>query len=177
MNKINLYLIFMLLTIISCTRHADNGNALWLPEGDPKVNAEVVVDESLDLINDGFMIKDTPEGRKIMAKTEIGALYGTYALQRLERTGKAGGTLDIREEPSYERRILNHWDNPDLTVERGYAGQSLWKWESLPEAVLPVYEEYARANAYKNERPAPRANTIPPLSSISGTNDIKIVDK
>ena len=145
MNKINLYLIFMLLTIISCTRHADNGNALWLPEGTPEVKADVRVDESLDLKNDGFIIRDLPEGRTIMAKTETGAMYGVYALQRLERTGKADGKLDIREEPSYERRILNHWDNLDNTVERGYAGWSIWHWgEDIP---VERIKEYARLNA------------------------------
>lgn len=145
MNKINLYLTFMLLTIISCTRHADNGNALWLPEGTPEVKADVRVDESLDLKNDGFIIRDLPEGRTIMAKTETGAMYGVYALQRLERTGKADGKLDIREEPSYERRILNHWDNLDNTVERGYAGWSIWHWgEDIP---VERIKEYARLNA------------------------------
>ena len=133
-----------MLTIISC-KPADNGNALWLPEGTPKVDAAVRIDESLDLKNDGFMIKDLPEGRIILAKTEIGAMYGTYALQRLERTGKADGTLDIREEPSYERRILNHWDNLDNTVERGYAGWSIWHWgEPVP---VDLIKEYSRLNA------------------------------
>ena len=44
-------------------------------------------------------------------------------------------------------RILNHWDNPDGTVERGYAGRSLWNWEELPGTLSPRYEAYARANA------------------------------
>jgi len=145
MNKVSVYIIFLSLTIISCTRHADNGNALWLPEGTPEVNAEVRVDESLDLENDGFIIKDLPEGRTVMAKTETGAMYGVYALQRLERTGQAEGNLDIREEPSYERRILNHWDNLDNTVERGYAGWSIWHWgEQVPTGRI---KEYARLNA------------------------------
>lgn len=144
MNKVNYFIIFIMLTIISC-KPADNGNALWLPEGTPKVDAAVKIDESLDLKNDGFMIKDLPEGRTILAKTEIGAMYGTYALQRLERTGKADGTLDIREEPSYERRILNHWDNLDNTVERGYAGWSIWHWgEPVP---VDLIKEYSRLNA------------------------------
>lgn len=144
MNKVNYFIIFIMLTIISC-KPADNGNALWLPEGTPKVDAAVRIDESLDLKNDGFMIKDLPEGRIILAKTEIGAMYGTYALQRLERTGKADGTLDIREEPSYERRILNHWDNLDNTVERGYAGWSIWHWgEPVP---VDLIKEYSRLNA------------------------------
>lgn len=145
MSRIVFSIIIALFTIISCSKPADNGNSLWLPEGTPEVNADIRVDETLDLKNDGFIIRDLPEGRTIMAKTEIGAMYGTYALQRLERTGKAKGTLDIREEPSYERRILNHWDNLDNTVERGYAGWSIWHWgEPVP---VELIKEYSRLNA------------------------------
>ena len=145
MNK-SLLLPILISAIVSCTRTAGDGSSLWLPEGDmPTVDAKVVVDTSLDLRNDGFIIRDTPQGRKIMAKTGTGALYGRFALQRLERTGEADGNLDIREEPSYERRILNHWDNLDNTVERGYAGRSIWHWgEKLPEDLI---RRYARANA------------------------------
>ena len=131
------------VAIAGCSKSNDDGT--WLPDGAPKVNAEVVVDQTLDLVNDGFIIKDTPEGRKILAKTEIGALYGTYALQRLERTGQADGVLDIKEEPSFERRILNHWDNLNNTIERGYAGWSIWHWgEPVP---VELIKEYARLNA------------------------------
>ena len=42
---------------------------------------------------------------------------------------------------------MNHWDNLDGTIERGYAGHSLWKWDELPSVVSPRYEAYARANA------------------------------
>lgn len=145
MNK-SLLLPILISAIVSCTGSAGDGSSLWLPEGDmPTVDAKVIVDTSLDLRNDGFIIRDTPQGRKIMAKTGTGALYGRFALQRLERTGKADGHLDIREEPSYERRILNHWDNLDNTVERGYAGRSIWHWgEKLPEDLI---RRYARANA------------------------------
>ena len=131
------------VAIAGCSKSNDDGT--WLPDGAPKVNAEVVVDQTLDLVNDGFIIKDTPEGRKILAKTDIGALYGTYALQRLERTGQADGVLDLKEEPSFERRILNHWDNLNNTIERGYAGWSIWHWgEPVP---VELIKEYARLNA------------------------------
>ena len=144
MNRLYSFIV-MLLAIVSCSKPIDNGNALWLPEGTPEVNAEVVLDEGLDLKNDGFIIRDTPDGRKIMARTGTGAMYGTYALQRMERTGKAEGPLDLREEPSFERRILNHWDNLDNTVERGYAGWSIWHWgEPVP---VDLIKEYARLNA------------------------------
>jgi len=143
MNKFMSMAIAAAVAIVGCSKPAEN--RIWLPDGTPEVNAEIVVDTTLDLKHDGFMIKDTPDGRKVMAKTDIGAMYGTYALQRLERTGKAGGELDIREEPSYERRILNHWDNLDNTVERGYAGWSIWHWgEPVP---VELIKEYARLNA------------------------------
>lgn len=143
MNKFMSMAIAAAVAIVGCSKPAEN--KIWLPDGTPEVNAEIVVDTTLDLKHDGFMIKDTQEGRKVMAKTDIGAMYGTYALQRLERTGKADGELDIREEPSYERRILNHWDNLDNTVERGYAGWSIWHWgEPVP---VELIKEYARLNA------------------------------
>ena len=56
-------------------------------------------------------------------------------------------SFDIKEVPSYKIRILNHWDNLDGTIERGYAGHSLWKWDELPGKLSPRYKEYARANA------------------------------
>ena len=124
------------VAIVSCTPREPEA-LLWLPGGDPTVEAEIIVDPSLDLHEDGFMIKDTPHGRQILAKTDVGAMYGKYALQRMERTGKASRVLDVREEPSYDRRILNHWDNLDNTVERGYAGWSIWHWgEPVPVRLI-----------------------------------------
>lgn len=145
MNKTFASIIVVLLVIAGCSRPAGNDNLLWLTGEEAEVKAEVIVDDGLDLKNDGFMIKGGPKDRKIMAKTEVGAMYGKYALERLERTGKADGMLEIREEPSYERRILNHWDNLDNTVERGYAGWSIWHWgEPVP---VDLIKQYARLNA------------------------------
>lgn len=136
--------ILSALIIVGCSQRAGN-DLLWITEGDVSVDAEVTVDASLDLKNDGFIILGGPKDRVIKARTETGALYGKYALQRLERTGKASGCLDIREEPAYERRILNHWDNLDNTVERGYAGWSIWHWgEPVPAERI---RDYARLNA------------------------------
>ena len=132
------------VAIVSCAQREPEA-VLWLSGGDPDVEADIVIDPALDLHEDGFMIKDTPQGRQIIAKTDIGAMYGQYALQRMERTGKASGVLDVREEPSYDRRILNHWDNLDNTVERGYAGWSIWHWgEPVPVRLI---EQYSRLNA------------------------------
>ena len=132
------------VAIVSCTPK-ESEPLLWLPVGEPTVEAEIIVDPELDLHEDGFMIKDTQLGRQIIAKTDVGAMYGRYALQRMERTEKASGVLDVREEPSYDRRILNHWDNLDNTVERGYAGWSIWHWgEPVP---VELIRQYSQLNA------------------------------
>ena len=55
--------------------------------------------------------------------------------------------LSLQQAPRIKHRILNHWDNLDRTVERGYAGFSLWDWHKLPDYIDPRYLDYARANA------------------------------
>jgi len=83
----------------------------------------------------------------ITAKTTNGLLYGVFHLLRLMQTRQDITSLDVAESPLYERRILNHWDNINGTIERGYAGYSLWDWDDLPATLSPRYREYARANA------------------------------
>jgi len=86
-------------------------------------------------------------GVSIQAVAGEGLLYGAYHLLRLQETGNDDGELNIAESPKYDLRILNHWDNLNRTVERGYAGYSIWRWDELPEKISPRYKEYARANA------------------------------
>ncbi|RYZ26740.1 MAG: alpha-glucuronidase, partial [Sphingobacteriales bacterium] len=83
----------------------------------------------------------------ITANTEQGLLYGSFRFLRLIQTGKGITNLKIHDAPSIDRRILNHWDNLNRTVERGYAGLSLWNWHTLPQYVDQRYTDYARANA------------------------------
>ncbi|MHB9055113.1 MAG: alpha-glucuronidase family glycosyl hydrolase [Paludibacteraceae bacterium] len=101
--------------------------------------------------NEGYIIKSILKKNKnltiIAANTDAGLLYGVYHLLRLIQTYKFGNHLNIVEKPAYKLRLLNHWDNLDRTVERGYAGRSIWKWNELPATVSPRYKEYARANA------------------------------
>ena len=78
---------------------------------------------------------------------DAGALYGAFHFLRLIQTRQALTDLNIREAPAVNLRLLNHWDNLDRTVERGYAGQSLWDWHKLPDHLDPRYTDYARANA------------------------------
>jgi len=95
---------------------------------------------------EGFEIRNEGETIRIIANTDIGALYGAYALLRIAGSGHTIPEV-LTETPAYDLRILNHWDNLDGTIERGYAGHSLWKWEELPGTISPRYEDYARANA------------------------------
>ncbi|MDR6461717.1 alpha-glucuronidase [Chryseobacterium sediminis] len=98
-------------------------------------------------LKDGYRIVSTPEKIVISAGKEIGLLYGVYHILRLQQTKADLSHLNTVEKPSYDVRVLDHWDNLDGSIERGYAGRSLWKWEDLPGKVSPRYEEYARANA------------------------------
>jgi alpha-glucuronidase len=99
------------------------------------------------LFGDSYKISKQKETILIQSSSSIGLLYGAFHLLRLQQTGKAEGELNIKESPAFDLRILNHWDNIDGSIERGYAGKSLWDWEDLPETVSPRYTEYARANA------------------------------
>ena len=96
---------------------------------------------------DGFAITSSEHQVRILSSTEAGLLYGVYSLLRMQAAGQVTVPLSVTEQPVYDLRILNHWDNPDGTVERGYAGRSLWNWEELPGTLSPRYEAYARANA------------------------------
>lgn len=98
-------------------------------------------------LKDGYKIISTPEKIVISAGKEIGLLYGVYHILRLQQTKVDMSHLNTVEKPSYDVRVLDHWDNLDGSIERGYAGRSLWKWEDLPGKISQRYEEYARANA------------------------------
>ncbi|MFA9370169.1 MAG: alpha-glucuronidase family glycosyl hydrolase [Labilibaculum antarcticum] len=106
-------------------------------------------DELSVLGSDGYIIRTVGNNVTIIiGNTDVAALYGTYHYLRHLQTNNTHKTdFDIVEIPSYQRRILNHWDNLDGTVERGYAGHSIWQWKDLPQKISPRYIEYARANA------------------------------
>jgi len=100
---------------------------------------------------EGFVIRSTRvAGKKatvIAANSEVGVLYGVFRFLRLIQTGQALASLSIVEAPRVRHRLLDHWDNLNRTVERGYAGFSLWDWQKLPDYLDPRYTDYARANA------------------------------
>jgi len=102
----------------------------------------VVLKRQKGLAMDGYTIKNQSGKTVIAAANDAGLLYGAYHLLRLQATGQATASLDIKEEPFYDLRILNHWDNPNGTVERGFAGKSIFL-NPNPERM----KMYARANA------------------------------
>src|SRR3972149_873612 len=101
--------------------------------------------------SEGFLIFNSKiEGKKVIvitANEDVGVLYGVFHFLRLLQTGQDISNLNIESSPKIKLRLLNHWDNLDRTVERGYAGFSIWDWHRLPEYIDPKYKDYARANA------------------------------
>jgi alpha-glucuronidase len=100
---------------------------------------------------EGYLLKECLlSGKKcimIAANTDFGLLYGAFHLLRLMQNHENLDHINLISIPSTRFRLLNHWDNLNRTVERGYAGFSLWNWNLLPDYLSPRYKDYARANA------------------------------
>jgi alpha-glucuronidase len=100
---------------------------------------------------EGFVIRTvTVHGKKttvIAANAGPGVLYGAFRYLRLLQTRQPVARLDIRDAPKIKLRVIDHWDNLDRTIERGYAGFSIWDWQTLPDYIDPHYIDYARAEA------------------------------
>jgi len=171
MKKLTLLLMAM---VFAGMAKAEDGHQLWLryqPVNKAKVagpeclaaeelrhyyagdKATLVIDPTI-ANDEGYRIS----GNTISAKTEIGLLYGAYALLRAQ-TGGFVIRQNVVEAPYYKLRILNHWDNLDSSIERGYAGLSIfWALEDpqtrrnsdlwRPKPInAELIREYARANA------------------------------
>jgi alpha-glucuronidase len=121
------------------------------PDNSKLVRSFNLEDKLKKLGDEGFMIFTTRtkinDAIIITANTDIGLLYGTFHFLSLMQTHQHIKQLDIVSVPKIKYRMLNHWDNLDRKVERGYAGFSLWRWNTLPDYLDPRYTDYARANA------------------------------
>ncbi len=121
--------------------------------GTPQSSALVAAfgNEIATLGDEGFLIRQVRTGGRdvllVAARRDVGVLYGMFHLLRLLQRGMPLQGLDVRESPRVALRVLDHWDNLDRYVERGYAGSSLWDWQTLPQWRDPRYTDYARANA------------------------------
>ncbi len=126
-----------------------------LVAGTPASSATVAslhLGAALDAVGSEGYLLQTAEvaGRRVTvvaANTDVGVLYGVFHLLRLIQTHQPLDDINLAEAPKIRHRMLNHWDNLDRTVERGYAGFSLWDWHKLPDYRDPRYTDYARANA------------------------------
>jgi alpha-glucuronidase len=121
------------------------------PGSSPTIAALGWTEALARLGDEGYLIRSASiSGRAatvIASQGDAGALHGVFHFLRLIQTRQPIQALDIAERPRLALRLLNHWDNLDGTIERGYAGASLWTWAELPERVDPRVAEYARANA------------------------------
>jgi alpha-glucuronidase len=171
--KVSVYIF--LLVLISLNLRAENGHDLWLrnkstgqvnvvsTKSSPTLSIAVqelkqgwqgkdgamivlTVKNDKAITNNGFRL--SPDG--IQANTDLGILYGVYELLRRQQTGEI--IFESVCNPSYELRILDHWDNPNGTIERGYAGRSIF-WRNGDTALSvtqndgTLWKEYARADA------------------------------
>lgn len=109
----------------------------------------IVVPDSIG--NEGYLLKTVSVNKKectlIVANTDAGVMYGVFNFLKLIQTRQSINSLDVSEHPRIMYRILDHWDNLNRTVERGYAGSSIWNWHKLPQIIDQRYIDYARANA------------------------------
>lgn len=118
---------------------------LTIEKASGKINAQ----ELAALGEEGFLIRSYGNNSPLLitANTDIGLLYGVFHFIRMLQTEQGLEKLNITEIPKLPLRMLNHWDNLDRTVERGYAGFSIWNWHTLPTFIDQRYIDYARANA------------------------------
>ena len=135
--------------------------------------------------NSSYVIHRTADGIEIVGATEAAVLYGAYDLLRQQKTGI--WTLGKVMSSPFSLRMLNHWDNINGSIERGYAGKSLWKWEQINENMAKENEtlycriiEYCRANAslgingsvLNNVNASPNILTRPYLEKVKVLADI-----
>ncbi len=170
--KILIYSILLLFTFLKL--NAQDGHQLWLRDkkalpvnvickqnsptltiarqelqnswqGTPDATISLIIKKNKAVKGDGFELREDT----IQANTDKGILYGVYELLRNQQTGQKIKTEP--NNPSYEFRVLDHWDNPDGSIERGYAGNSIfWRKQdpfTVTEEDKRLWQEYARANA------------------------------
>ena len=130
------FTLLLILVLSTVSVFAEDGSRLWLRGEMPK-DITLKIDSTMP-DDDGYRIS----GRTVTARTEMGLLYGRYALMR----GEQG-----ESHPYYKLRILNHWDNLDGSIERGYAGKSIFWGAEANSSLFTLHssliKQYAEANA------------------------------
>ncbi|MEO8178391.1 MAG: alpha-glucuronidase family glycosyl hydrolase [Deltaproteobacteria bacterium] len=130
---------------------AQGSIVIGTPQSSPVIAALPLAQTLPTLGSDGYLVQALEVQGKpaivVAGNRDVAVLFGAFALLRHLQTFGALTNLSLQSAPKLQRRILDHWDNLDRTVERGYAGQSLWDWAALPGIVSTRYRDYARANA------------------------------
>ena len=198
-------LSLLFITCLALTASAEDGHQLWLrlqPANKAKVTTEKTSatiniakqelekyynGEQVTLKLDNTMADDDGyriSGTTITARREAGLLYGAYALLRNAQPSALSpqpSAIAYESHPAFELRLLNHWDNLDGTIERGYAGKSIfWGNEELRLKNEELITEYARANAsigingtvLNNVNASPKMLTTPYLKEVQRIADI-----
>ena len=164
------HIIALLLAMIATGIHAEDGSRLWMRYKDggtaavmlttpESATSGIAVRElksywhggpvtltttsSLPGSNDAYTISYATDTTRVKARTDTGLLYAAYDMLRRQALGMHSEGV-VTEQPRFQMRMLNHWDNLDGSIERGYAGKSIFTWFSLDKARI---EAYARANA------------------------------
>lgn len=110
---------------------------------------KITPEKTDELNSDGYIINTNAKRIIITSKTEAGVLYGVFHFLRLMQMNQSLSNLDIVESPKVKLRLLNQWDNPGMvpkgipSVERGYAGGTIYKWSELPK-INQRYIDFAR---------------------------------
>ncbi|WP_201300945.1 alpha-glucuronidase family glycosyl hydrolase [Sunxiuqinia indica] len=124
---------------------------LGTPENSSSIASLNLQGQLGSLGDEGFLIEnkllDGNEAIVIAANSDIGVLYGTFHFLRMLQTHRDLDEISVYSSPHCKLRLANHWDNIDRSVERGYAGLSLWEWSTLPNYKHPRYTDFARISA------------------------------
>jgi len=156
------------IPVISSAAGRTGGIILSVGNGPASGNAE------------GYQLRSQNGNIQISSPSEAGVLYGAFALLRQLQTRQPLTNLALSSSPKVRIRMLNHWDNVNGSIERGYAGSSLWKWYELPERLDPRYRDYARANAslgingtvLNNVNASPRFMTDEYIKKVAALADV-----
>ncbi len=138
---------------ISVISKKPSSNALVAAKVDDLKTLNITIpQEKLNKLGEeGFLIREQKAGKNnlilITGKTGPAVLASTFHFLRLLQTHRDISKLDITSSPRVRRRIQSHWDNIDGSIERGYAGKSIWNWQALPQIIDERYHDYARACA------------------------------
>ncbi len=131
----------------TATTVTDGSIVLATPDSSPELAARADALQLAAAGPEGFVLQSTRwDGHAvtlIAANHDVGLLYGAFRYLALMQRREPVTALDVHAAPRLKLRVLDHWDNPDRSIERGYAGQSIWDFWRLPGYLDPRYTDYA----------------------------------